>query len=125
MLLERCLEKNSAQRYHTIADARVDLQKAMADPEGSSAPAARQAKRFQFHGCWAAALVAVVAAIVGATMWSMSPERDLSLVRFRDVLPQNNFFTNAGHPLIAISPDATSVAICRRQSAVLATAGSG
>ena len=50
MLLERCLEKNSAQRYHTIADARVDLQKAMADPAGFSASAARQAKRFQFHG---------------------------------------------------------------------------
>ena len=67
-------------------------------------------KTLSIPWCWAAALVAVVAAIVGATMWSMSPERDLSLVRFRDVIPQNNFFTNAGHPLIAISPDATSVA---------------
>jgi serine/threonine protein kinase len=110
MLLERCLEKNSAQRYHTIADARVDLQKAMADPAGFSAPVPRRGKTLSIPWYWAAALVAVVAAIVGATMWGMSPARDRSLVRFSDVLPQNNFFTNVGHPLIAISPDAVSVA---------------
>jgi len=110
MLLERCLEKNGAQRYHTIADARVDLQKAMADPAGFSAPAAPPGRTLSIPWYWAAALVALVAAIVGATIWGMSPARDLSIVRFSDVLPQNNFFTNAGHSLIAISPDATSVA---------------
>jgi serine/threonine protein kinase len=32
LLLERCLEKDLKDRYHHIADARVDLQKVLADP---------------------------------------------------------------------------------------------
>ncbi len=33
-LLERCLEKEAKNRYHAIADARVDVQKVLADPAG-------------------------------------------------------------------------------------------
>ena len=31
-LLERCLEKEARNRYHAVADARVDIQKVLADP---------------------------------------------------------------------------------------------
>src|SRR5512136_1753836 len=34
LLLERCLEKDAKKRYHDIADALVDIQKALADPSG-------------------------------------------------------------------------------------------
>ena len=34
LLLERCLEKEPKNRYHDIADVRVDIQKALADPSG-------------------------------------------------------------------------------------------
>jgi serine/threonine-protein kinase len=32
--LERCLEKEARNRYGVISDARVDIQKALADPNG-------------------------------------------------------------------------------------------
>ena len=41
LLLERCLEKDKASRYHAIADARVDLQRAIADPKGAATSARR------------------------------------------------------------------------------------
>ncbi len=34
LLLERCLEKESKDRYGDISDARVDIQKVLADPDG-------------------------------------------------------------------------------------------
>ena len=34
LLLERCLEKEAKDRYHDIADVRVDIQKVLADPNG-------------------------------------------------------------------------------------------
>ena len=34
LLLERCLEKEARDRYHDIADCRVDIQKVLADPDG-------------------------------------------------------------------------------------------
>src|SRR5215510_15163899 len=33
-LLERCLEKNARNRYHSIADVRVDIEKVLSDPLG-------------------------------------------------------------------------------------------
>ena len=34
LLLERCLEKTANDRYHDIADVRVDIKKVQADPDG-------------------------------------------------------------------------------------------
>ncbi len=34
LLLERCLEKDVKNRYHDIADVRVDIQRVLADPSG-------------------------------------------------------------------------------------------
>ena len=38
LLLERCLEKDLRNRCHDIADVRVDIQKALADPGGANRP---------------------------------------------------------------------------------------
>ncbi len=34
LVIERCLEKESKDRGHDIADVRVDIQKVLADPNG-------------------------------------------------------------------------------------------
>ena len=34
LLLERCVEKDAKDRYHDVADVRVDIQKVLADPDG-------------------------------------------------------------------------------------------
>ena len=38
-LLRRCLEKDPARRLHDIADARIEIEEALAQPQGTLAPA--------------------------------------------------------------------------------------
>jgi serine/threonine-protein kinase len=108
LLLERCLDKDKASRYHSIADARVDLQRAIADPNGAATPV-RRAHAYSVTWYWVAA-VAALSAIAGIVIWSQRAPRDLAVLRYSDVLPPDRAFTNAGHPLVAISPDGSSLA---------------
>ncbi len=109
LLLERCLEKDKASRYHAIADARVDLQRAIADPQGTATTVRRAHAPYSVPWYWVAAF-AVLSAVAGILIWSQRTPRDLTVRRFTDVLPQGRAFTNAGHPLVAISPDGSSIA---------------
>jgi eukaryotic-like serine/threonine-protein kinase len=108
LLLERCLEKDKTSRYHAIADARVDLQRAIADPAGGRSVRRAHAS-YVVPWYWAVA-VAALSAIAGVAIWSQRAPADLVVRRFTDVLPQGRAFTNAGHPLVAISPDGSSIA---------------
>jgi serine/threonine protein kinase len=111
LLLERCLEKDRPNRYHAIADARVDLQRAIAEPSGTtSAVQSRSRARFSLPWHWVAVVAAVSAVAAGITVWSQRDRRDLSVRRFTDVLPQDRQFSNVGHPLVAVSPDASWIA---------------
>jgi serine/threonine-protein kinase len=109
LLLERCLEKDKANRYHTIADARVDLQRAIADPKDAATPVRGARASYSVPWYWVAAVVAL-SAIAGIAVWSQRAPRDRAVRRFTDVLPQDRAFTNQGHPLVAISPDGWSIA---------------
>jgi serine/threonine protein kinase len=40
LLLERCLEKKVRNRYHAMADVRVDIERILSDPQGTTGPAA-------------------------------------------------------------------------------------
>ena len=108
LLLERCLEKDKASRYHAIADARVDLQRAIADPKSAPTSARRTHASYAIPWYWVAA-VAVLSVVAGVAVWSRAP-RDLPVRRFTDVLPQDRAFTNQGHPLVAISADGSLIA---------------
>ena len=58
LLLERCLEKEPPNRYHDIADARVDVQKVLSDPSGVFAQtitAAKSRKKLRLGQPWIAA----------------------------------------------------------------------
>ncbi len=80
LLLERSLEKEAKDRYHDIAEARVDIQKALADPSGvlvqpvtEVVQAAAQSKL-----PWVAAIVlGIVVAGVGG--WSLKPSEPVSV----------------------------------------------
>ena len=109
LLLERCLEKDKASRYHSIADARVDLQRAIADPKGAATTVRRTRASHSMPWYWVAA-VAALSAIAGIAVWGQRAPRDVAVRRFSDVLPQDRAFTNQGHPLVAISPDGWSIA---------------
>jgi serine/threonine-protein kinase len=112
LMLERCLEKDPRNRYHDIADARVDLERVLADPHGAlvaaaGAPAAHEARRSMLPFV-AAAVLAVVAAFAGA--WYLKPVEQPRVVRLDHHLPEGATFYNTVLPAVAISPDSRRVA---------------
>jgi serine/threonine protein kinase/Tol biopolymer transport system component len=109
LLLERCLEKDKTSRYHDIADARADLQKALTDPSGAVVPAVRPGKP-RAVAWWTAAAVTFGAVVIGFAAWSLRAPQDRAAIRFSDVLPQNRTFTSASHSLVAVSPDGLHIA---------------
>ncbi|HEY7673113.1 MAG TPA: protein kinase [Gammaproteobacteria bacterium] len=112
LLLERCLEKKPRDRYHSIADARVDIEKILADPTGAkhsfAAPAAQAAAP---RWPWLAGGLA--AAVVGATLaWMLKPAAVVApppVVRFDFALNEGQTMRNPGRDVIAISPDGTQI----------------
>jgi serine/threonine-protein kinase len=111
-LLERCLEKKPRNRYSGIADARVDIEAALADPEGASVPVA-SAKPARTRG-WRllAGLTAVVlvAVPVGVNLVLSLKPAPAPVVRFPFFLPEGQNFARPELSMIAISPDGTRIA---------------
>jgi serine/threonine-protein kinase len=109
LLLERCLDKNAADRCHSIADARVDVEKALSDPppapaDVASAPAGWRIAR------WAAAAAFAAALTTGAAVRLLTLAAPPRVERFAHVLPAGQSFTQTGLGLIAVSPDGASLA---------------
>ncbi len=99
-LLAWCLAKDPAMRLHDIADARIELTKALAEPEES--PRQRQ---WAFYAAIAVALAAAVA------IWSLTrgSESEARAV-IRSILPLPDGESLQGFPSVAISPDGRYVA---------------
>jgi len=106
-VLERCLEKDPADRYREIADARLEIARAVADPQGAATSVVRD-KRWSMGmmaGLAAATLVLIFAS--AATAWFLKPAPARPPVaRFTQSLPAS--YTQSGiapYPLLAISKD--------------------
>ena len=99
MLLERCLAKDARQRYAGISDARVDLQTALADPDGVL-PYSRSSPSRPSVAPWAAGVV--LAAIAAVAAWKAKPVPGPLVTQFEVVtlgtLPEEG-------ATIALSPD--------------------
>ena len=105
LLLERCLEKEAKNRYHDIADVRVDLETVLADPDGviiqpvgeivQAAPRSRLP--------WVAAIVLSIV-VAGAAGWYIRPAEQRLVGRFRYELPADQSF-RSGQISLAIAPD--------------------
>jgi Tol biopolymer transport system component/predicted Ser/Thr protein kinase len=73
LLLDRCLKKKVRDRYHSIADVRVDIEEILKDPQGVIANVASASKR---PPTWRLALPVIAAAvltglIVGLGVWGV------------------------------------------------------
>jgi hypothetical protein len=83
LVLERCLEKKVRNRYHSIADVRIDIEHLLSDPQGAPtrADTASAGPARSSVGPVAAAVVAtaVVAGLVGWRLW---PAPDRPITRF-------------------------------------------
>jgi eukaryotic-like serine/threonine-protein kinase len=105
--LERCLEKEPRNRYGSISDARVDIQKALADPGGvfvqPKAVAERKSKWKLVP--WIAAAIVFGALITGVAVWKLKPAEPRQVMRFDYNLPESQQFSDLGYKAIAVSPD--------------------
>jgi len=113
LLLERCLEKNVRNRYHGIADARVDIERMLRDPNSAAEPgAAPDARRRGPIALPLAAAVALTAAVVGAAGWMLRPaEAPRPLVRFDYDVPAGLNLRSSGRPVLAVSADGRHFAL--------------
>jgi eukaryotic-like serine/threonine-protein kinase len=117
LLLERCLEKESKDRYGSINDARVDIQKVLADHSGvmgESVTTVEPRKKLRMILPWVAALV-LMAIIAGVAIWKLKNPEPRQIIRLEYDLPENQQFnTSSGRDALAISPDARQIAYCTR-----------
>jgi serine/threonine protein kinase/Tol biopolymer transport system component len=109
-LLERCLEKEAKNRYSGIGDARVDIQKALADPSGvfgQPITLVEPRRRLRTILSWAA-ITPILIAIAGVAVWKLKPMPPPELrpvTRFSYELPKDQRFGNLVECAIAVSPD--------------------
>ncbi|MCZ6758825.1 MAG: protein kinase, partial [Gemmatimonadetes bacterium] len=113
LLLERCLEKKVRNRYHAIADARIDIEKVLSDPEGVEAHRnVHEPSSARPVLPWIAAAVVVTTTIAGFLSWALWPTSvPQPVVRMtivhpgEEVIGGNRFNNN-----VALSPDGRHVA---------------
>jgi serine/threonine protein kinase len=105
LLLQRCLAKEPRNRLHAIADARIEIETALAEPDVPvDAPAARRSM-LPFG---IAALL--VAAATGAVGWYLKPAVPPPVVRFEHQLPDAAGMRNPNYPSLSVSADGRRVA---------------
>jgi serine/threonine-protein kinase len=115
-LLERCLTKKVRDRYHSMADVRVELQEILRDPQaGTDSPASAQP-------FWRRALPAAATLVLGAVLASAyllsqrqpdAPEvsaPSLPVSRFVITPPADAPLGSLGGAQLAISPDGQRIA---------------
>jgi len=116
-LVRRCLAKDTDQRLHDIADARIELGEATTgSPSGTSALTDLATPRWK-PWLWAAA-VGLVAFALGHFIRGLEPagsSRPRAVQRFVIGLPPTLPASFAGAPAMVLSPDATEIVYAVRR----------
>ena len=105
-LLRRCLTKDRDNRLHDIADARIELEQAIVDPQSAGIPAAAETDT-PSRRSWLWPVVAVaLAGLAGMTAWWLkpAPATDRSAVSLSVQLPVPQDFVS-----FTMSPDGTAL----------------
>jgi Tol biopolymer transport system component len=111
-LLERCLEKDQKVRYRDIGDARVDIQKVLADPDGevaSTGSTAAPLKNLKLILSLAVMAVILTAVISAAVIWNLRKPELPQVVRFAYDLPEGQQI-ELNTLSVVISPDGNTLA---------------
>jgi len=109
LLLERCLKKEPKNRYHDIADARVDIQEVLADPSGvfaqqvSTAEPRTKSARMML---WVS-ITTILVIIAGIVVWNLKTPESRRLIQLEYGLPDNQQLNLSvlGKAFLAVSPD--------------------
>jgi eukaryotic-like serine/threonine-protein kinase len=110
-ILRRCLEKDLKRRARDIGDVRLDLEDALSPPARVDGPAIARRRGVP---AWAAGLLALVAAGIGAALWMAlfpTPARAPDVTRTTLMLmPNQELDTGDAAGPLALSPDGRQVA---------------
>lgn len=118
-LIRRCLERDPRKRLHHIADARIEVEEALAEPPPGASPSPRDATttRSRDHWIWATALLGFAAiALLAANVYRRESPDLAGPVRFSIFPPAPGMFltpltTGSNAPVGgAISPDGRTLA---------------
>jgi serine/threonine protein kinase len=119
LMLERCLKKESKNRYSSISDARVDIQEVLADPSGVFAQPitaeSPQKKLRTILPLIAGAIV--VAGVVGWLLKPAPPPQPRQVHRYQFNLPEGQEF--GPHAPLFISKDGTKIAYAANEQLYL------
>jgi len=107
-LLRRCLQKDLHLRLHHIADARIELEEAMAAPAVKLRPRPVPRLRLAIYGIVGLVVGAAAAAGLVAYLLHHAPAQ-LPVTRFAITLPANEFVHPLSSSSAVISPDGTRV----------------
>jgi serine/threonine protein kinase len=113
LLLERCLQKESKNRYHDIADARIDIQEALVDPEKTLSQALEVKEnrgRLVTIFPWAAATLILGLFIAGMGVWKLREPKPNDTMRFEYHLPDDQQYNPNALLYLAVSPDGKKIA---------------
>jgi serine/threonine protein kinase len=111
LLLERCLEKEAKNRYGSISDARVDIQKVLEDPAGvfvQPITGVEARNKLRTMLAWIAAAVVLTAIIAGLAVWHLKPTlkpEPPHVARFEHYPAEDEQIINNSVPILAVSPD--------------------
>ena len=103
-VLQRCLQRDAARRYHHIADARIDLEQARGE---SSAPDPALPATRRVGAVTAAAIAAAAALATGVLAWLALAGPAEPIQRYSFTIPGAGYSTVSS---TAISPDGRSIA---------------
>ncbi len=111
-VLERCLEKNAKDRYSGISDARVDIQKALADPSGvfvQPVSTVKPRKKLRVGISWLAATLVLGLVIAGVAVWYLKTPEPPEINRFYYELPEGQQFSDLMYTSLAVSPNGRNI----------------
>jgi serine/threonine-protein kinase len=106
-LLRRCLRKGAARRLHDVADARVDLEDAIKDPEAAGLAATPETSTR--HSYFAGVLVAtLVVGVIAVLLYFLTPSKSVPALPMRfsiELSPTQRLWTQIDFRTLALSPD--------------------
>ena len=110
-VVERCLEKDVRNRWHDIADVRVDIQGGLSGASSKRVEPAGGVAR----GGWQSTVISVAALalglLIGAVGWDLRPPKQRATVRFSHALHGGErFLAVNSNSTVAISSDGSTIA---------------
>jgi Tol biopolymer transport system component len=113
-LLRRCLQKDSQRRLHDAADARIEIDEALAAPPGLSADTAAPATkswRERFTQIAAATTTLIVIGFaIGFVLHAPKPQQPVQAIRLSAEIGADASLYTAYGPAVILAPDGTRLA---------------